>query len=78
MSSYASSLNKNQLASTTSLSDKDDKTWDRGKSLLKDLPDHITHLEKLEKVFFSTEKSYVEKAAEGSLESFLLDREKGK
>lgn len=71
-------LDSNTLATKQNLSDKDEKTWDRGKALLKDLSIYTRDLHELEKTFLTTEKSYIEKAKSGSLEAYLLNGEKGK
>jgi len=68
-------LNENILATHKNMSDKDEKTWDRGKGLLKDLNDYTKDLHELEKTFLNTERSYIQKAESGSLEAYLLDEE---
>lgn len=71
-------LNSEVLATKNNLSDKDEKTWDRGKSLLKDLTQYTKDLSDLEKTFLNVDNSYVEKAEEGSWEEFVSNREKSK
>lgn len=71
-------LNNNQLATKQNLSDKEEKTWDRGKSLLKDLTQYTKDLNDLEKTFLQLDTSYIEQAEEGSWESLVMNREKGK
>jgi hypothetical protein len=64
-------LNQNVLATKNNLSDKDEKSWDRGKVLLEKLSQYTKDLADLENSILNLDSKYVEKAAEGSLEDYL-------
>lgn len=61
-------LEQTDLATVHSLSDKDEKKWDRGKVLFEKLPNYIRDLKDMEAQITEVKSRYVKEAETGSYE----------
>ena len=68
----ATMLDEITLATSESLSEKDEKKWERGRIIMKELPDYVAQLEKLEERLIPVSKDAVklfEQGSDNSIES---------